>query len=1229
MLKWPWNVSRHSARGISARWAVPLAALSLSACLEATPTSSFFESNSSPRAVLGGLPPPLNNWVTFTVSVGGFQATEYRYWFGQSSFHTCLDAPYSAELPIGASVAITTGADTNFRLCVLANNDDEEWQTPDQATEYNWFRDTAPPTVTVNQAAGQADPTNLSTGRYTVQFSEAMNFSGLSATNFLHGPGGTNSRIDTIMILDQQTVEVTVEALVTGTAMSWSLSMLAGQVWDLAGNPNMTSTSTDPDIIHDSQPPPLNVVSPTEGSFINNVNQVITGFCEIGTPIFLSGPFMGSPSTTSCTGGAFSFAMTLAGADGAKAISLLQTDMAGNASPRTLNLNLDRVAPTVVEVNSTFADGGYGTGTTVEVYVRFNEDVVVNTGLPALQLELGVTDPLATLIGSPAGGVATFSFFVNAPYTSTDLDYVAMTSLTSGTFRDAAGNLAILTLPPPGSGTSLSGTRNIRIVSQPAVLSIVPGSVAFGSIATGVHGDQVATVSNLGGYQATGINPTGLAAPFSVTGGTCGSILAPASSCTLNLRFSPTAVTSSSDTLVLEFNDGLSSQSQNLGLSGIGVINNPPQITGVPCVGTAYAGGTYNCMASATGLNDPGEAGQWELDNGCSWMSVNPLTGVITGSPSVTDVGDCVVEIRAKDFVNGDSVWKSQVRVLGRPNFGDFAGGPSHSCMIVGGETRCWGENLNGSLGRSGMVVLFPDFRPQPIRGTPSTSAFAGLQQISAGLNFTCGRTNAGSAVCWGAGLNGQMGNGASVSQTKPVPVTGLSTGVVQVSAGQMHACALSTSGQVRCWGRNVLGQLGNGGNVNQNTPQLVVDSASNPISEIISIAAGLNHTCALRADKKVFCWGDNALGILGRGQTVAMLSSDNRAGEVLNFGHPSVDRPMSLYARGPNTCVILEDRGARCWGDNSEGQLGQGDTLTRGDTPATMNIPVIDLASGVRNLAMGLGHVCADLTSGSTKCWGKNSFGQLGQGDTLRRGDNSGEMGANLLPINFHPSMSTTISTFAGHEFNCALRFAPGPIFRTDCWGRSDSLQLGLATGSSVGDGPGEMGSNLQAVVYDPVRYMFTSSSALTGSAVGGHSGADSQCQGLATGADLFNAANYQAVMATSFLSADRGLSLTGQLIRRDGALISNTWGGLFSGGILSAIDRDQSGTVIGSNFQVWTGASTTGAFIPGSSCADWTSNASSGQVGDLTSTSVFMSSSISSCATARRIYCVDGTSY
>jgi alpha-tubulin suppressor-like RCC1 family protein len=287
--------------------------------------------------------------------------------------------------------------------------------------------------------------------------------------------------------------------------------------------------------------------------------------------------------------------------------------------------------------------------------------------------------------------------------------------------------------------------------------------------------------------------------------------------------------------------------------------------------------------------------------------------------------------------------------------------GYKHTCALTSlGGVKCWGDNTYGQLG-NGSIIL--SSTPVNVSGLAS-----GVSAISVGEFSTCALTTTGGVKCWGDNTSGQLGVGDTtmVLSSVPVNVSGLLSGVSAISAGGSHACALTTTNGVKCWGDNSFGQLGDGTAVNKFAP-VNVAGLSNGIS---AIRAGGSHTCAVTTGSGLLCWGRNDYGQLGDGTTIGRRSPVNVAGLAAGVGWVS--------AGLRHTCVLMQTGEARCWGFNFYGQLGDGTTSTR-LAPVSVSV----LSDGLGSIQVGFLHTCALLQTGGVRCWGNNDYGQLGNNTT------------------------------------------------------------------------------------------------------------------------------------------------------------------------------------------------------------------------------------------------------
>ncbi len=253
--------------------------------------------------------------------------------------------------------------------------------------------------------------------------------------------------------------------------------------------------------------------------------------------------------------------------------------------------------------------------------------------------------------------------------------------------------------------------------------------------------------------------------------------------------------------------------------------------------------------------------------------------------------------------------------------------GDLHSCaLLVGGAVKCWGANDRGQLGDG---TTTDSRTPVDVAGLSS-----GVRAISAGNGYTCAITAARGVVCWGANRVGQLGDGTAVDRLTPTPVSGLTdasmidTGIGSRSfAGDTapHTCAVSLAGTVTCWGNNATGQLGDGTAVSRPVPTAVVGLPPG----VLTVATGTQHTCALTSPGEVWCWGNGLLAQLGDGTQ----TSHFRPAPV-----PGLDPQAELTVGAFHTCVLDRRGGLTCWGTNVVGQVGDGLTEPFRTTPIAVS---------------------------------------------------------------------------------------------------------------------------------------------------------------------------------------------------------------------------------------------------------------------------------------------------
>jgi alpha-tubulin suppressor-like RCC1 family protein len=303
------------------------------------------------------------------------------------------------------------------------------------------------------------------------------------------------------------------------------------------------------------------------------------------------------------------------------------------------------------------------------------------------------------------------------------------------------------------------------------------------------------------------------------------------------------------------------------------------------------------------------------------------------------------------------------IAVNGGVVFAQITGGGAHTCGLTSdGSAYCWGANGNGQLGDNSTTT-----RDVPV-AVATDLKFAG---IDAGTEHTCGLTGSGIAYCWGANGRGQLGDGTTESRSVPQAVTGSHTFQL-ISAGGFsigHTCALTAEGDAYCWGDNERGQLGNGsaGSVNPHPVPVAVSSAP----AFVNLTAGPGrHTCGITGAGAAYCWGENSFGALGDGST------GDRGAPVAVSGGLAFQQVTAGGFIG-HTCGLIAGGTAYCWGENSVGQVGDNSTndrLVPSAVSGGFSFTIMDA---------GFRHTCGLATTGTLYCWGSGGAGQLGINST------------------------------------------------------------------------------------------------------------------------------------------------------------------------------------------------------------------------------------------------------
>jgi alpha-tubulin suppressor-like RCC1 family protein len=320
------------------------------------------------------------------------------------------------------------------------------------------------------------------------------------------------------------------------------------------------------------------------------------------------------------------------------------------------------------------------------------------------------------------------------------------------------------------------------------------------------------------------------------------------------------------------------------------------------------------------------------------------------------------------------------VTVTGLTGVTSIAAGTYTTCaLLTNKHVRCWGRNQSGALGNGSGAAQ--SAVPVTVKAVTGTGPLANVTQLAGGFGHFCARLTSGQAVCWGNNEYRQLGDGTNTSRARPVRVKGVLgsgqsvlTNVTQIAVGATHSCFRLSSGQARCVGNNVGGSLGDGTETERSLPVAVrKPTGSGNLTGITSLTAGSQHTCALLTTRQVRCWGSNFTGQVGDNTN----ATRRRPVTVKNVGGTgALANVTQLDAGNYQTCARRSDGTAVCWGQNGAGQGGNGTT----DNPTLA--PRVVSATEIAQITAGEQHGCVRLSTGGAACYGNNDVAQLGRGN-------------------------------------------------------------------------------------------------------------------------------------------------------------------------------------------------------------------------------------------------------
>jgi len=629
-----------------------------------------------------------------------------------------------------------------------------------------------------------------------------------------------------------------------------------------------------------------------------------------------SGTLAGTKTVAAVNGVATFSTLSLSAAGTGYTLTAAATGLTG-ATSNAFNISSGAAATLVFTMQPSTAAAGAAITPAVQVTIQDAQGNTVTTATTNITVAIGTNPASGTLAGTKSvaavNGVATFSTLsLSAAGTGYTLTAAAtgLTGATSNAFNISSGAAAklVFIVQPSNAVAGAAITPGVQVALQDAQGNTLTTATTSITLAIGTNPASgalagtttVAAVNGVATFANVSINNPGIgyaltASATSLTGATSSSFnistAAPITAGHLGLSLGyldACGVTTSGAAYCWGFSyyGELGNGSNNLGPEACGnyCSSTPVAVSGGHSFSTVSAGGLHAC-----GVTTSGAAYCWGDDS---------LGALGNGSTTNSAV---------------------PVAVSGGLSFATVSGGWQYTCGVTtGGAAYCWGEDSLGTLGNGSTTT----YSSTPV----AVSGGLSFASVSAGPEFACGVTTGGAAYCWGGNATGELGNGSTTNSRTPVAVAGgLSFATVSASYG--HACGVTTAGAAYCWGGNGNGELGY---------PIIYSFAPVPVSGGLSFAtvsAGAGYTCGVTTAGAAYCWGDNSDGELGNGST-------SPYGTYIPTAVSGGLSFATVSAGGFTTCGVSTSGAAYCWGNNSNGQFGNGST--------TPSLTPVAVASGL-----------------------------------------------------------------------------------------------------------------------------------------------------------------------------------------------------------------------------------------------------------------------------------------
>ena len=486
-----------------------------------------------------------------------------------------------------------------------------------------------------------------------------------------------------------------------------------------------------------------------------------------------------------------------------------------------------------------------------------------------------------------------------------------------------------------------------------------------------------------------------------------------------------------------------------LGNGGTADTSLPVKVSGLSNATALSLNGLGACAVSGGKAWCWGSGADYRLGSGTTTASLvpievkgfplgKPVSGIAAGqSHTCATVGEAA-EVYCWGNV-GSATFTFATKVKDLQGVTALAAGYQYTCAISAGTTWCWGLNSAGQLGDGTTTT-----RGEPV----AVNATVAARDIAVGSSTTCILDATGAAWCWGNNNSYQIGNGGTTNSLSPVAVSGMPGGrpVTAIAPGSTHTLAVSGGTfsptvipsvtdedltlPVNGWGLNTSYQLATG---NTSSSTIPVPANWVPGKKVSQVVAGGSHACAL-VEGEAWCWGSGASYRLGNGTTAS-------SGAPVKVAGAWTGKVARLSSQTDSTCALTDAGEVWCWGSNSGGQLGQGNT-----NPYTSPVKV-SLPAAATMVSVGNSHACAVVGDGDLYCWGYNFYKQSAPSSTAT---------VNLPPtqVTGFPLSTPKVSAVAvGTNYTCAVVGEAAELY---CWG---SNAAGLGNGAATNNWPSPTG--------------------------------------------------------------------------------------------------------------------------------------------------------------------------